>query len=95
MESCGDGDGRRWVELWGQVEKGNKQLKCVHNVQVLSRCCRMPSSTVCRSLTLKDGKGSERWNLLGKRLSQVSSPMNTTRLPAKEEIKVISRLGLH
>lgn len=55
------------------------------DVQVVYRCCRMPLSTVCRSLTLKDGKGSERWNLLGKRLSQVSSPMNTTRLPAQVE----------
>lgn len=41
----------------------------------------MPSSTVWRSFTLKDGKGRERWKLRGKRLSQVSSPMNTTRLP--------------
>ncbi len=44
----------------------------------------MPLSTVCKSFTLKEGKGSDLWNFLGKRLTHVSSPIKTTLLPFKK-----------
>jgi len=43
----------------------------------------MPLSTVCKSFTLKEGKGRDLWNFLGKRLTHVSSPIKTTLLPLK------------